>query len=107
MTATSAPRAVLRQRLGDRLLDARGRLDVAAAQRLGRQARALTTFTLQLRDDLGQLFELPLVHDEVVLAQDALLERVQVRVLGEQLLELRAADALRSGWPPGRSCRPA
>ena len=44
-------------------------------------------------DHLGQLFELPLVHDEIVLAEDALLEDFQVRIVGHQPLELGAAEA--------------
>src|SRR5262249_13848430 len=43
-------------------------------------------------DDLGQLFQLPLVHDEIVFAEDALLEDFQVGVLGHEALKLGAAQ---------------
>jgi len=44
---------------------------------------------------LGQFLKLPLVHHEVIRALNALDEGLEIRVLAEQLLELRAADALR------------
>ena len=52
----------------------------------------MTTFTRQCSDDLGQLLQLPLVHHEIILAQDALLEDFQIGVVGHQVLELRAAE---------------
>ena len=74
MTPTWRLRAILRQTIGDGLLDRRRRLDMTAAQRLGRKP-VRHHLDPAAFDHLGHLFELPLVHDEIVAAQDALLER--------------------------------
>ena len=46
-----------------------------------------------LRHDLAQLFELPLVHHEVIRLHDPLFELLEVRVVANEFLELRAAEA--------------
>ena len=72
--------------------DAGGGFDEQPVERFGGQAVA-DDLHLGLAADLGQLFELPLVHHEIVLAEDPLDEDFQAGVLREQLLELGAADA--------------
>ena len=69
--------AVFRERFADGLLDRGGRLDPAAPERFRVQpaANELDPAVIQY---LRQLFELPLVHDEVFLAQDLLLEDAPV-----------------------------
>ena len=92
-------RAVFGQRIGHGLFDARGAFDEQPVDRLGRQAVA-DDFHLRLAAHLGQLFQLPLVEHEIILAQDPLDEHFQARVLGEQPLELGAADAFGQVWRP-------
>ncbi len=69
-----------------------GAFDEELVDRGGGQAVA-DDFYLGFAAHLGQLFQLPLVEHEVLLAQDPLDEHVEVGVFVEQLLELGAADA--------------
>src|SRR5439155_22568944 len=63
-----------------------------ALQSLGRKAVA-DDLDPGLAADFRQLLELPLIHDEIVLAQNPLDERFEAGVFLKELLECRAADA--------------
>ena len=86
-------RTVFRQRLAHGLLHAGSAGNKQPIERFGGQAVAHDAH-LGLAPHLGQLFELPLVHHEVIAAQDSLAERFEILMLGKQPFELRTADAL-------------
>lgn len=84
--------AVLREAVGNRFFDGRGVFNVALLQR-GRGQTLGDDFDFAAFEDFDEFFELPLIHDEVVLAEDALDEDVEVGVVGQERLKFGRTEA--------------